>query len=230
MTSWQYNRDAHVCGLGACYVHTVDGGIQKYGYVLATLYYLATVPIHFVKTQDWNPIRLPHSRNPAECIAIGSGTSSVRTCYTLGCMYVSHRRHFETLQRGFFRGDSLRHLSGVHLWEKLGHSRRVGMNWFGPPSEMDKVRSLGVSSPVVINYMIYRRSNMICVVALGLPLLFYRASDLSTRFQATRDSALRTAPVPFETWRQGATQPNDDNAFKEYAWHHPGLAQTRKNR
>eukprot|EP00928_Gymnodinium_smaydae_P052411 TRINITY_DN3627_c0_g2_i1.p1 TRINITY_DN3627_c0_g2~~TRINITY_DN3627_c0_g2_i1.p1 ORF type:complete len:1630 (+),score=252.82 TRINITY_DN3627_c0_g2_i1:205-5094(+) len=48
--------------------------------------------------------------------------------------------------------------------------RRV---FYGPPSEEEAVRKEGVRSTVVINYMLYRRSNIIMAVVFSLPLLLW---------------------------------------------------------
>ena len=41
------------------------------------------------------------------------------------------------------------------------------MNWYGPSSETECIERNGVRSKVVVNYMIYRRSNIICVFAFA---------------------------------------------------------------
>eukprot|EP00928_Gymnodinium_smaydae_P053560 TRINITY_DN37523_c0_g1_i1.p1 TRINITY_DN37523_c0_g1~~TRINITY_DN37523_c0_g1_i1.p1 ORF type:complete len:1735 (+),score=261.34 TRINITY_DN37523_c0_g1_i1:149-5353(+) len=47
--------------------------------------------------------------------------------------------------------------------------------WYGPPSEEKPIRKQGVQSTVVINYMLYRRSNIIMAVVFTLPLLIWTA-------------------------------------------------------
>ncbi|CAE7304064.1 PSF2 [Symbiodinium natans] len=62
--------------------------------------------------------------------------------------------------------------------------RRV---WYGPKSEEDAVRRFGVTSMVVINYMIYRRSNIIMtVVFLGLFIVLSLA-DFHSKSQSQRE-------------------------------------------
>jgi len=81
-----------------------------WGWPYASFLYLLTVPIHFVKTFDWNGIR------------------------------------------------------------------RV---YYGPPSEEQPLRERGVTSTVVINYMLYRRSNIIMCVVFVLPLIRMTLNALS---------------------------------------------------
>lgn len=56
--------------------------------------------------------------------------------------------------------------------------------WYGPKSEEDMVRKFGVKSMVVINYMLYRRSNIIMtVVFLGL-FIAWSLEDFRSRSSA----------------------------------------------
>lgn len=79
----------------------------------------------------------------------------------------------------------------------------IRMSWFGPASEMRSVRKHGkVRSSIVVNYMIYRRANMICVVGLGLPLFLFRLSQLHDMWTQSAASVIRTARISFEDWQK----------------------------
>merc|ERR1719160_1112406 len=101
------------------------------------MYFLLVVPIHFVKTFDWTPLR---------------------------------------------------------------------MSWYGPPSEMNSVRlRYGVKSTVVINFMIYRRSNIISIVALAVPLLLYKATGIVSEYYSVSRADIH--PVPFDVYLRRSQTP-----------------------
>merc|ERR550537_106261 len=75
------------------------------------------------------------------------------------------------------------------------------MSWFGPKSEMDCVRRHGVTSTVVINYMIYRRSNIISIITFALPLLACKLKMFYDSWSALQHSATMTNRVSFSQWQ-----------------------------
>lgn len=81
----------------------------------------------------------------------------------------------------------------------------IRRTFYGPPSEEEDVRRYGVESTVVINYMLYRRSNIIMVVVFILPLLLWNAYLLCKQFEVVQTDMQDAAGFrSFEDFRQTA--------------------------
>lgn len=83
----------------------------------------------------------------------------------------------------------------------------VRLNWYGPASEVDCIRRQGVSTSVVIHYMMYRRSNIICTVVFMFVLLCYRLRDLLAAIEIVHGDG-------------GAAQTATLKSFEEYQRDH----------
>ena len=74
------------------------------------------------------------------------------------------------------------------------------MNWYGPSSETECIERNGVRSKVVVNYMIYRRSNIIsvfpspickCRFSLSPALAFNQQAKSTSHFLKLSSQSLR---------------------------------------
>eukprot|EP00930_Biecheleria_cincta_P034464 TRINITY_DN23821_c0_g1_i1.p1 TRINITY_DN23821_c0_g1~~TRINITY_DN23821_c0_g1_i1.p1 ORF type:complete len:1565 (+),score=220.37 TRINITY_DN23821_c0_g1_i1:368-4696(+) len=121
---------------------------RPYGVLTATLLYMASLPSHFLKTFDWNGVRL---------------------------------------------------------------------NWYGPDSEVECIRKQGVSTSVVIHYMMYRRSTIICTVLFMFLLLYWRLHDLLAAMEVVHGDAAQTAMLKsFEDYQRDHVL-GRDASFAEYS-------------
>lgn len=96
----------------------------------------------------------------------------------------------------------------------------VRLNWYGPASEVECIRRQGVSTSVVIHYMMYRRSNIICTVVFMFVLLCYRLRDLLTAIEIVHgdEGAAKTARLKsFEEYQRDYIMLGTNASFVEYS-------------
>jgi hypothetical protein len=66
----EYDRGVHVCGLGHLYKLTSTGLVKKnrgvIGQCVGAAFFMFLLPIHFLKTFDWTPLRMSWYGPPSE--------------------------------------------------------------------------------------------------------------------------------------------------------------------